>query len=243
MAGKTPHGLGPDWLLAPGIDLELKQYILLGYLQRVRSRFGEHKLYPHLDELNGHLERLVRLRDRRRELQDMLAGEVVGLDLERAELVRAHREEDALLQVIDDVLAFAIPELRTCLGGGHELRRELAGHIRFGPVGLLPLDAREGYLMLRQGREARVYAYRVPLVRCSGEDEAHHRMRTHYIGSYTVSITHTYDGIRAELVRTNRQLPHPATFVFEADITLPHIETFMPLAKQLVSGQLGRSAA
>ncbi len=238
-----PTGLGADWIVAPGLDLELKQYILLAYLQRVQARFKEKKLYPHLDELRGHLERLTQLRNTRAALMEQLGGEVVGMDLERAELIRSRHEEHALLQVIDDVLAFAIPELQAQIGSGLDLRNELSSHIHFGPVGLLPLNTREGYLMLRQGHEARVYAYRVPLVQEEPHAAPHRIMRTQYIASHTVGIGRTYENIRAELVRKHEQLPVPATFVFEADISLPHIETFLPLAKQLVHRELDRRAA
>ena len=51
-----PIGLPRDWVCRPALDLELKQYLLLAYLQRVNARFAELKLYPYLDELLGHVE-------------------------------------------------------------------------------------------------------------------------------------------------------------------------------------------
>ncbi len=243
MGTPTAHGLPSDWILAPGLDLELKQYVLLGYLQRVQAQFGQHKLYPHLDELRGHLERLRALRQQRADLASLLDREVIGMDIERAEVIRARHDEHALLRVIDEVQAFAIPELRTLMGEGNDLRQELSAHIHFSPVGLLPLHAREGYLLLRQGREARVYAYHVPLVRYTAVPEPRYPLRTNYLATFPIGLTHTYEQIKSELVRSFRELPNPATFVFETDIALPHIETFMPLAKQLVVEHLERMAA
>lgn len=43
-----------DWAFRPTLDVEMKHYILLGYLQRVQARFSERKLYPHLNELRAH---------------------------------------------------------------------------------------------------------------------------------------------------------------------------------------------
>lgn len=239
----TEHGLGPDWILAPGIDLELKQYVLLGYLQRVQARFGERKLYPYLDELRVHLEQLLELRERRTMLAASFDREVIGLDLKRKELVRSAAEEDALLLVIDEVVRFAVPELRSMLNEGNGIREELAARIQFAPVGVLPLHAREGYLMLRQGREARVYDYRLSLLHSTAAPLRYRSVRTNYLGTWTIDLSHTCEQIKSELVRTVRQLPNPATFVFEADVRMPHIETFMPLAKQLVYDQLERPAA
>jgi hypothetical protein len=58
-------------------------------------------------------------------------------------------------------------------------------------------------------------------------------LRTHYFSTWTLGLGQTYGHIKAELIRLG-PLPNPATFVFESDISLPRIETFMPLAKQLV---------
>ena len=213
MATGTEHGLEQDWLLAPGFDLELKQYVLLGYLQRVEARFSERKLYPHLDELWAHAKRLTQLQQH---LQS--TNEALG-----------------------DVIDFALPELRVMLDEGRELRRSLSSRIHFSPVGLLPIHTHEGYLLLRQGREARVYEYRVPLFHGTAEGLQYQSVRTRYLDSYQVSLANTYEHIKSDLVRRVRQLPHPATFVFEAEIGLPHIETFMPLVKQLVHQELERS--
>lgn len=241
MRPAAEHGLEQDWLLAPGFDLELKQYVLLGYLQRVRKRFSERKLYPHLDELWIHAERLARLRDDLGNMSDALSGGVIAVDLERAELVRAKAQESELMNVIRDVIDFALPELMLRLDEGRELRRSLSSRIQFSPVGLLPIHTHEGYLLLRQGHEARVYEYRIPLFHGTAHDLQYHSVRTRYLDSYQVSLAYTYEQIKSDLVRRAHQLPNPATFVFEADIGLPHIETFMPLAKQLVQQELERT--
>jgi len=57
-------------------------------------------------------------------------------------------------------------------------------------------------------------------------------VRTRYFDTWTLSLTRTYGHIKAELARCG-PLPNPALFAFEADITLPRIETFLPLAKRI----------
>ena len=54
--------LSQDWAFRPALDVELKHYILLGYLQRVEARFAERKLYPHLHEVRTHLDELLRVK-------------------------------------------------------------------------------------------------------------------------------------------------------------------------------------
>lgn len=223
-----------DRIVHMQLDGELDQYRLLAYLQRVEHRYQEQKLYPHLDELRQRLEQLIALRRKREELLGQHPTELLGLDLRNGALLRAARAEDELLQRIDAMIDFAQPELRLALARGEELRDELAGRIHCGPVGVVPLSAREGYLLLCQGREAAVYTYALPLFREAQEQHQYRSVRTRYITTYTTGIAHTIEHIKAELVRTQRQWPNPATFAFVSDITLPRVETFMPLAKQLV---------
>lgn len=216
------------------LDHELETYALLGYLQRVTGRFQERKLYPHLDELRSRLERLTTLRAKRDELLRANPGEVLALDLRNRALVRNAREEQDLLSMIDDLLGFAIPELQQTLRQGKDLEEELAASIHFEPVGIMPLSPREGYLLLHQGREARVYTYAMPLFRETDEASQFHSLHTRYVTHFTVGIVWSYEQIKADLVRTHRALPNPATFVFVSEVVMPHIETFMPLAKRLI---------
>lgn len=236
-------GLPTDWYLSPGIDLELQQYMLLGYLQRLRTRFGERKLYPHLEELRLRLEELQQLAAQRRAMGEVVKGEVTGLDLRHGRLVRSAMEELEQLRVIDEVVDLAVPAMRELLDEGHGLREEFVSRIQFGPVGVLPLKPLEGYLVLRQGHEARLYGYSLWLVHGVDPRLRYQRIRTRYMGSRSMGAMTTYREVRLELLREQSALPNPAVFAFEAGVELPAIETFLPLAKQLVFDTLDGMAA
>lgn len=227
-------GLARDWVSRPALDIELKQYLLLGYLQRVNARFAEHKLYPWLDELGVHLRELQLLRSNKEALLRNLSGDLVGFDATNGQAVHERPIHDPWLGVIDTVVELAMPLMRDALTHGTELREELATQIRFAPVGLVPLVAREGWLLLRTGREARAYTYNVPLLRGPDPLAGTLHVRTHYVSSFTMGIARTFEHIKMHLIDNHRELPNPAVFAFESDLALPHIETFMPLAKQLV---------
>jgi hypothetical protein len=227
-------GLSKDWVVMPAFDPELKRYILLAYLQRVGARFAERKLYPHLEELHAHVTQLIQLRRSKEDLARSIPGRLTGFDRRTGEPIYQRQEEDEMMAVIDEVLDFAIPGLRQALADGRELKEEISQQIRFTPIGVQPLRATEGWLLLRTGREARVYGYSMPLFRESADELQYRSVHTRYVTSYVLGISCTYEHIKAELRERHRDLPNPATYVFEADLTLPHIETFMPLAKQLV---------
>jgi hypothetical protein len=221
-------------VFAHGLDAESARYRLLAYIQRVRARYGEHKLYPHLEDLRGRLQAVRELRQLKADLRSALRAPLMRLDLERTRLVRSSTPEHAALEVMDRIIDEALPELDRAFCAGTELRDELAGHIRFEPVGLLPLFTREGYLLLRQGPLARAYAYTLVLPAGLGEADPSASIRTQYIMDYTISLATTYHHVKSDLVRHFEELPNPAVFAFTTDIALPAVETFVPLAKQLV---------
>lgn len=221
-----------DQLLAPPLDAELKRYTVLAQVQRARRGFGERKLYPHLSGLQHCVEALQALQRERQRIDAARAREVEGIDLQQARMVYGAPSAAHELSLIDEVVDHALPAFTTARNIGNELRHELARTIRFEPVGLLPLDTAEGYLLLRQEREARAYAYTLHQVELpNGQAQAH--LTTRYVSTYTLGLVCTYEHIKLELVRAYH-LPNPATFAFEAAVALPAVETYLPLAKQLM---------
>ena len=236
------HVLDRDWFLAPAIDLELKRYVLLAYLQRVNARFAESKLYPYLTDLHDHMERLIKLREERSRLARQLLHDLVGLDLRAGKLQYAAVEDGNVLQVIDEVIDRSIPELHRAYDAGVALLEEIGASVYFSPVGLLPLRTSEGYLLLRQGAAARVYAYSIPLVQGGVETPLYQSVHTRYVTTCTVNIHHPYEQIKADLIRLDLSMPNPATFAFEIERPIPHVETYMPIVKQLVVAHLATMA-
>lgn len=226
--------LPSDWMLRPAFDLEYKQYVLLGYLQRVRKHFAEQKLFPHLKELRRHLDAAMELQQRKAEMARRLHGELQGFDPRTGRAVHAPAPDPWPLEMIDQLTDLTIPGMRKALEEGTELRYAITDGIRLIPIGLQPMDPSEGWLLLRMGHEARVYAYSMPWVRSSTAVDGGDLITTRYITTLPVSLHRTYEVIRSELIRQAGAPVLPATFVFEAASGLPYMETFMPLAKQLV---------
>lgn len=234
-------GLPSDWVLRPALDLELKQYTLLSYLQGVQQRFAETKLYPYLDDLEAHLGELLRIQRSKEALSASLHGDLLGFDPATGKALYAVPEQPELLGVIDDVIEFAVPGLRNMIANGSDLRQDLTSRIRFEPLGVQPLKPTAGWLFLGSGRETRVYQFAMPLLREHQEQHQYRSVVTRYHATYPLGISLTYEQVRATLIETNPDLPVPATFVFDSTARIPYIETFMPLAKQLVYEHILRS--
>lgn len=221
-----------DHLLAPPLDAELKRYTVLAQVQCARKGFEELKLYPYLSGVQQCVEALNALLRERQRIDQARSREVEGIDLEQSRLVYGTPPAAHELSLIDEVVDHALPAFTAVRDTGNELRHELARTIRFEPVGLLPLRTTEGYLLLRQEREARAYTYNLHRMELPNA-EAQAQLTTRFVSTYTLGLMCTYEHIKLDLVRAH-QLPNPATFAFEAAVPLPAVETYLPLAKQMI---------
>lgn len=231
-----------DWAYSPAFDLELKQYTLLGYLQRVTRRFAEHKLYPHLQQVREHVDELLDLQRQKGSLAKGLGGPLIGFDTRTGQAMHERPPQPGLLNVIDEVIEFAVPGLMRVHEQGMALRDELFAHLHFSAIGLQPLHTTEGWLLLRNGKEARVYQYSIPLVVERSADLSHRNVFTRYSTTYSVGLLNTFDRIKTDLIEKHPAMPNPATFAVETDLAIPCIETFMPLAKRMVHAHVMASA-
>lgn len=233
------NGLPKDWVLIPSLDAELKLYTLLAYLQRVEARFHENKLFPYIGDLRSHIADLVDLRQSKITLSNMLNGELIGFDPRTGSSLHGTLPEPDLMNVIDEVLDFAIPGLERLKAIGEEKQGSFIQKVRLITVGVQPLYATEGWLLLRTGKQARAYSYSIPLVQNTTSHAAYTNIRTNYVTSYTMGIGFDYHHAKADLAQRYAQLPNPATFAVEAEVPLPYVETLLPLAKHSVLDHLG----
>ncbi|MCB0765201.1 MAG: hypothetical protein KDB84_10880, partial [Flavobacteriales bacterium] len=165
-------------------------------------------------------------------------GELYGFDPSTGEAIHTPPEEPPVIGVIDEVIEFAVPGLQQLVSKGTELHHELRGHVHVTPVGVQPLHATEGWLLVRMGDRARAYSYSLPLVRMDVGTSA--AIRTRFVSSYSLGISFTYEHIKSDLIERYRHLPTPATFAVESDRDLPHMETVMPIARSIVSQRISQ---
>ena len=229
-----PTGLSKDWATMPAFDLELKRYLLLGYLKRVQEHFGQCKLYPYLQDLRERHAELVALRRSKDDMQWALQGALIGFDPETGAPIHERLKDEVPLKVIDDILDLAIPKLERSLTRGVQLHQQHAQQIQFVPIGVQPLDLRTGWLMMRTLEEVRVYAYTIPWVQATTSWDGQLAVRTNYVSTFPLGLSCSYEHIRSELLRGHHHLPLAATFALECPVPLPCMETFIPLAKQRV---------
>lgn len=225
--------LSKNWITEKHIDFEYKKYVLLAWLHHVSENFNLHRLYPSLSELVEHYRNAVALKKNKQSIFDQFPERLSGADLKNFKLMYDKlMEDDALMQEIENIVAFSIPQFEKYLADGKQLYEFIESKISIYPVGVVPLHTNEGYiiLLIPGTKNTRVYEYQVTVF--ENPNEKFRSIYTRHIADFTLSIALTIDSIKQELIRYNKNFPNPATYAVESSIFIPVEETMLPLAKR-----------
>ena len=232
--------LSKDWITEKHIDFEYKKYVLLAYLQHVADCFRMVKLYPPLSDLIEHYRTAKELKENKQMIASLFPKHLSGID---AESFRLHYEEvindDKLMAEIESILDFSLPKFASQLQEGKQIYDFVEKEIALQPVGLLPIDASAGYLFLKgNSAETQVYCYEITLF--EQPDATWRGINTQHVRTYRRSMTHTYEGIKTELLKEHREMANPAVFAAETGLDIPLSETFLPIAKRMLVREVSK---
>ena len=158
--------LSETWFAEGYIDFELKKYTLLAYLQEVNKYFGQNKLYPQLADVVFHYHNLVAFRENKKFLQEHFPKKMTGIQMEKLQLLYEQMiGDDELMQELEDIIQYAADTLKTTVQTGADIYEFVEEKLSITPVGLIPLDQKEGYFFLSSGntRLSRTYHYRLSI--------------------------------------------------------------------------------
>jgi hypothetical protein len=225
--------LSETWFIEGNIDFESKKYTLLAYLQKVNSLFSEHKLYPQLSDIIFHHNNLLQFQTSKSFLQKQFPKRLTGIQLQKLELLYQEMiEDDELMQELEGITFFAAKKIKTAIDNGAEIYDYVEDKLSISPVGILPLDTKEGYFFLSGGdsRSTRVYSYSLFLFK--KYNDKYRSIRSQFIDEWQRSFTYTYENIKLELLKRSPGMPTPAVYAIETPLPYPLEETLLPVAKR-----------
>ena len=231
--------LPSDWLTNYLIDFEYKKYVLLAYLQSVKANFGDYKLFPDLPELQSHYRESGEFVQRKTLLSALFPREVLGINRDTLSLIYEELENDSeVMKEVDSILSFALPRFKETLEMGEERKEEVEQEIEVSPVGILPLEKREGYIFVYQhtNRDTDVYRYQFSVYDSFGSQ--YPRLNTTFLRSISKSFTETFTAIKLRMIREYKDLPNPATLLVEVRKSLPYKEAILPITQRKVSAYI-----
>jgi len=231
------RNLNKDWITEYTLDPEYKKYVLLDYLQSVSDDFSKVCLYPALADIIGHYRYALQLQKEKRQLEEQLHGSITGLDLKSGKVVRDQSHlNHAGIEQLSEILDYSIPMLAKGTGDGKQLYEFVEEHLEWRELGLIPLMKGEGYLLLRSG-DHHVDAYRYMMKLFEKADDRWRAVHTTFVNRWKLNISNTWNAIKMELIRCSPELPNPAVYAVETNLSIPIQETLLPVAKRILMRQ------
>nr|WP_079715398.1 hypothetical protein [Parapedobacter luteus] len=226
--------LNANWFIEVPIDFEHKQYQLLAYLQQINAHFNKTRLYPNLNDLIFHYNNLKKFKQDKTTLEAGFPVRLSSIDMAAVKITYEKIvNDDTMMQEIGQIISYAASKIKPAIKEGQEIHDFVESHLVISEVGMRPLYPNNGYLLLRNGDEKgiRVYEYQVTLF--ESQHEKYRGIHTTYLTKYERHfIYNTPEAIRKDLIHTRRELPNPAVYQVESDITFPVENTLLPLAKK-----------
>jgi hypothetical protein len=236
--------LSETWFAEGYIDFELKKYTLLAYLKEVDTYFGEDKLYPQLADIIFHYNNIISFRENKRYLQEHFPKKFTGIQLQQLQLLYEQIiEDDEVMQELEDIIQYSSKKMQSTIQNGTEIYEFVENKLIISPIGIMPLDNKEGYFFLGNGGQKNTLIYHYRLSIFEKHDEKYRSIKTAFINTWRRSISHTYEQIKLDLIRSYTQLPNPAVYSIETAITFPVEETLLPVAKRSLVRFISSEAA
>ncbi|NND95104.1 MAG: hypothetical protein HKN45_09575 [Flavobacteriales bacterium] len=224
-----------DWLTDHLIDFEYKKYILLDYLQKSKRQFNEMKLFPTLSELIFHYRNLMHYIESKELIDENLPVEMAAMDIKAMKLLYERiSQDDELMAVLNEIVAYAMPQLEDAIYEGREIYEIVEDHIRVDTVGIVPLYNKEGYFILSNDEEESAYVYRYDVSAIEKPDESYRTISSEFVRTVVKSKYETVDDVKLALIKENKELPNPALYRFHSTLDVPHDETFLPISKRIL---------
>jgi hypothetical protein len=218
--------LSKDWLTQGLIDFEYKKYLLMAYLQTVKSSFGKVELYPFLADLVFHYRNLQALKENKALIRDSFPKELSLEEFRKLELsYREMIEDDVVMGELESIINFALPQIKDSLQEGSIIYEYV-----------------EGYLFVTQPPEKETNIYRYQMSIFEGSQEQLRSLNTEFLERVEKNPSNTYERLKLELIRKFKDLPNPAAYLILARMKFPFAETLMPVAKRLFVKHISQPA-
>jgi len=235
--------LEKDWLTQGLIDFEYKKYILLSYLQEVQSYFQDQKLYPYLSDLVFHYQNLRSIKQNKELLFENFPGKIERADFEKLKIHYFKMvEDDGLMRELEQILGFAIPALQATLNEGKTLYEYIEEQLEVEPIGVCPLYANDGYLLVNEQPKKATQVYQYQITVFESVEEKYRGIHTKYLETVEKNFSRTFESLKMELIRKYPGLPNPATYLVDIKHDIPFHETAMPVAKRLLVKYISAAA-
>ncbi len=217
-------------------DLEINQYRILGGIREVCGNFDKKKIYPSLAGLIELKQSLDKIKDERNNLNEKFPKHIKGFDINSKKIIyesKGNVNHNNNIEEIFNLIDWAIPYIVDAIDEGIVLFDFVDDNIKLEQVGILPMYKDEGYFMVTDNAAFELQVHRYESTLFSSGKEKYRSLKTEFVKSERqVIIKRSPESIKHELIKERKDLPNPATFLFDTDLDFPFTETIFPVVKR-----------
>lgn len=224
--------LDKDWLTKDNTDFEYKKYILLDYLQKVKSFFKEDKLYPYLSDC---VEEFRSLKDLLEQKDKIAPKELTSIDFKNMELIYTPIEDEIFLE-LQKLINYSLRQIKTTIEEGRKIHDEIEKNISFESVGIITKKKDEGYLILTT-KSSVVYKYKMDSLMLEGN--SYKMLKTTPITTQNISEFSSHEDIKQEYINHRDNIPM-MTYGAYSKKEIPFDNTFLPIVKRILIREVNK---
>ena len=217
-------------------DLEINQYRILGGIREVCGNFDKKKIYPSLAGLIELKQSLDKIKDERNNLNEKFPKQIKGFDINAKKIIyesTCNVNHTNNIEEIFNLIDWALPYIVDAIDEGIVLFDFVDDNIKLEQVGILPMYKDEGYFMVTDNAAFELQVHRYESTLFSSGKEKYRSLKTEFVKSERqVIIKRSPESIKHELIKERKDLPNPATFLFDSDLDFPFTETIFPVVKR-----------
>ena len=217
-------------------DLEMNQYRILGGIREVCGNFDKKKIYPTLAALIELKYSIDKIKNERNNLNEKFPKQIKGFDIKAQKIIYESAGDfnhNNNIEVIFALIDWALPYIEDAIDEGIVLFDFVDDNITLEQVGILPMYKDEGYFMVTDNTAFELQVHRYESTLFSSGKEKYRSLKTEFVKSERqVIIKRSPESIKHELIKERKDLPNPATFMFDSDLDFPFTETIFPVVKR-----------
>ena len=219
--------LSQNWFFDRPIDLEHKTYVLLDYLQQVNKFYEQNKLYPYLKELIFHYNNINIFLNNKENFKNKLKKDLIEFDFDNYFLKYCDLEDINELKEVDNILNYSFSKLKDYIDQGKEIYNFIEKNLIIEPVGIIPINKREGYILIKNDKNIYVFKYDNFILREDKDNTI--IIKTEFYKMFNIKI---FEKVKEKLLEINKELPNPMVFGIESKIKFPLMESVLPIVKR-----------
>jgi hypothetical protein len=231
---KEGYNLSIDLFTNVQDDVEKRKYIILGELKKISEEFQFYKIYPHLShlvELRKLLKDVVaRLADLRSKFPKRISKiDWVNRTIEHEVIFTSGTD----ISAVEDLINWALPHIEKVIEEGVAIHEFVESELTVEQVGILPNYKDEGYLFVPDNQKKSLNLFRFEVSIFQSAEDQYRALKTKFLKHLEQDrVKLSPNSIKLDLIRSNTELPNPATYAFATKLEFPFNHTIFPVAKR-----------